>query len=181
MNSSQNTPPVLTKKNTRSETTVLDIEDFASSLSAIAWFTKLGESSKWDVGCIRIHDWNEWRGPEDNANESLNTQYQAIYDWFKISNTPQLSELFNTTLANVTKLASRNVPDYDPEQDPWHAPSQCVNEAAYCAGLVACNLYMNIPVHEDLQEIWAWFAGGHWPCGFVDDAKTHNRVALLVY
>ena len=44
---------------------------------------------------------------------------------------------------------------FDPEQDAWHAPTQCVWDAAYCAGLIGCFVALEWSVPDDLQEHWA--------------------------
>jgi hypothetical protein len=58
---------------------------------------------------------------------------------------------------------------FDADQDAWHAPTQCVWDAACWTALVACVLACGWAVPEDLVEVWNWYAAGHWPSGFADE------------
>lgn len=182
MSTYEHQPPVLLKENARTDSYLNadNLTAFLASFDTIPWFAMLGEPSTWDEGCARIRDWSEWPGPESPEGEAFATHNQAIYDWLGIGNTPELQQFFYKIIDVATEKASTYVAAFDPEQDAWHGPSQCVHEAAYCAGLIACSISLNVPIHEDLQELWAWYQIGHWPSSFAGEIKN-NETRLLVY
>src|SRR6266704_3395612 len=67
------------------------------------------------------------------------------------------------------RLAPGRAVPFAGDQDAWHAPTQCVWDAAYWTALVACVLACGWAVPDDLVEVWNWYADGHWPSGFADE------------
>jgi hypothetical protein len=57
----------------------------------------------------------------------------------------------------------RAVP-FDPEEDPWHGPTNATGAAAYVAETLTGYAAFGWPVPADLRGIWSWYGAGHWPC-----------------
>jgi hypothetical protein len=175
------TIPARTVENARRGLTFdgVSADDFRRRLRELAWFARLGEPSPWDDGCVRISDWSEWPGPDDERVAELAEELQSIHDAALRSGDPRVEELFTATRDLVLEEAARAVP-FDPDEDAYHAPTQSVWDAAYCAGVIACYLHLGWPIPDDGRELWAWYEAGHWPCGFADPPETKRR-RLLVY
>jgi hypothetical protein len=152
------------------------LEDFTALVREIPWFVNLGKASARDAEVIRIHDWDEWRGPE-------------YYEDFFLRGQANLDELLaaargDATLTRVREevdslvhgLAARHVAGYDPNQDAWHGPSLCVWHGAWDASLLACHAHRQTSPPSSLAQEWFWFVDGHWPCGFDGDK---NRLVVL--
>jgi hypothetical protein len=109
------------------------------------------------------------RAPENALGEVFGCGSQETHDRIFAASplaADDLQLLFDRGHAIVMSRASTAVPL--PRQDTWHAPTQCVWQAAYTAGLVMCVLDSGWPVPDDLVEVWNWFEAGHWPAGFAD-------------
>ena len=77
----------------------------------------------------------------------------------------------------VVELASR---DRDVPGDAWDPRSQCIWDAAYCAGMMAGFDALGWQAPDDLLESWAWFAHGHWVAGYAADPHAGPQL-LLIY
>ena len=184
--------PVLTVANTRQDQPVAAAgpAEFEHRLRTVPWFANLGRPSQWDRGCVRIARWDQWPGPEHPPVAAAAQAAQAIRDAaFAAVGAPAaggLRDTFDRVHALVLERARTAVP-FDDDQDAWHAPTQCVWDAAYWTALVACVLACGWPVPDDLVEAWNWYAAGHWPSGFADEPGDGpgRRLAyprrLLVY
>ncbi|WP_433330803.1 hypothetical protein [Spirillospora sp. CA-294931] len=138
-------------------------DEFERALDGVAWFANLGRPSRWDAGCVRIHDWDDWPGPENPLGEAFAEAYQEIRDHVDPD-----QELFDRVHAAVMDRARTAVP-FEPDQDSWHGPTLCVWEAAHVAALIVCVLARGWDVPDDLVEQWNWYEAGHWPSSFADD------------
>jgi hypothetical protein len=168
--------PVLTVANTRRgrPLTARSPDEFERELGMVEWFAHLGEQSPWDGSCARIFAWDQWPGPEDPLVEAFSCASQERYDRaFAASPLPasDLQHLFDRGHSAVTSLARNAVP-FDPEEDAWHGPTQCVWQAAYTGGLIMCVLGSGWAIPDDLVEEWNWYCAGHWPSGFASDDPT---------
>jgi hypothetical protein len=72
------------------------------------------------------------------------------------------------------RARARTAVAYDPEEDPWHAPTSAVHLAAYVAETLAGFVALGWSVPDDLRTLWAWYEAGRWP-GAVSDGR------LVVY
>jgi hypothetical protein len=158
--------------------------EFDARIAQVKWFSRLGEPSPWDAGAVRLRAWEEWPGPEEPGVEAFGQAAQGLFDAVMqaAGDREHLQSVFDRAQdqARASAIASR-IP-CDPDQDAWHGPTQCAWDAGFCAGLIACFIERSLPVPEDLQEQWAWFQSGHWPCGFAGDpAVVGVPLALLVY
>jgi hypothetical protein len=166
--------PVLTAANTRQDQpfAAVGLAEFERRLRSVGWFGSLGTPSRWDGGCVRIVRWGQWPGPEHPPVEAAALAGQAIHDVVFAAVGPsaagELHGTFDRVHALVWERARTAVP-FDADQDAWHAPTQCVWDAAYWTALVACVLACGWAVPEDLVEVWNWYAAGHWPSGFADE------------
>jgi hypothetical protein len=167
--------PVLTAANTRLDQpfAAVGLAQFERRLLGVSWFASLGKPSRWDGGCVRIQGWDQWPGPEHPPIEAAALAGQAIHDAVFAavggSAAAGLHGTFDRVHALVLERARTAVP-FDPDRDAWHAPTQCVWDAAYWAALVACVLACGWAVPQDLVEVWNWYAAGHWPSGFADES-----------
>jgi hypothetical protein len=142
--------------------------EFESRLAETAWFTALGAPSPWDEGCVRIRDWDDWPGPENALGEAFGLMGQEFRDAVVATGDRPAAELdavFDRVGEAVMTRARAAVP-FDPDEDAWHAPTQCVWDAAYTAGVIATVLACGRPAPGDLVELWNWYEAGHWPGGF---------------
>jgi hypothetical protein len=81
----------------------------------------------------------------------------------------------------VLSSAKQKVP-YDPEQDAWHGPTQCVWDVAWWAALVAVHvLVLRRSLPEKVRQVWQWVAAGHWPCGQPERCPAAAGQRLMVY
>jgi hypothetical protein len=102
------------------------------------------------------------------AAEAGQAIHDAIFAAVSALTAQELRGRFDRVHALVLQQARTAVP-YADDQDAWHAPTQCVWDAAYWTALVACVLACRWPVPDDLVEVWNWYAAGHWPSGFADE------------
>ena len=121
--------------------------------------------------------WEQWPGPENALGEAFAEALQDVHDrifaaWPAAAGDPQA--LFDRARMSAMSRARASVP-FDPAQDAWHAPTQCVHDAGYVTALIACVLACGWPVPEDLAEMWNWLEAGHWPSGFA--AEPGDRLA----
>lgn len=145
--------------------------EFERRLAVVPWFAHLGEPSPWDGGCARIFAWEQWPGPENALGEAFGQATQDMHDRIFAAcpaAAGDLQALFDRVRAAAMSHSCVAVP-FDPGQDAWHAPTQCVHAAGYVAALIACVLACGWPVPEDLAEMWNWLGAGHWPSGFADE------------
>lgn len=183
--------PVRTVANTRRDRRMAarSPAEFERELGKVPWFAHLGERSPWDGNCVRIFSWDQWPGPENALGEVFGCASQETHDHIFAASplaADDLQMLFDRGHAAVMSRARTAVP-FDPGQDSWHAPTQCVWQAAYTAGLIMCVLGSGWPVPDDLVEEWNWFQAGYWPAGFAGypAGRSGNQLTfsrqLLVY
>ena len=142
--------------------------DFLAELERIPWFENIGKDVSPTAHVEQIHEWQEWPGPEDSSLDEAGVWQQSLHDEIYSSardKSTQLAELWNRIHTIVFRDAAPKVP-YDPDQDAWHAPSVAVWDAAWAAGLIGLCIYLNRTIPTELQQQWAWFVQGHWPCGW---------------
>ena len=142
--------------------------EFERVCDGVVWFARLGVPSRWDGGCARMSGWEQWPGPEDSAVLALalacaDMRERIFSAWPSSAGDGQA--LFGSVTAAVMSRARAVVP-FGLAADAWHAPTQCVWDAGFVAGLVACVLARGWLVPDDLAELWSWYEAGHWPAGF---------------
>ena len=151
----------------------LTLETFLDRLDRVPWLQHLGQPTDRDGEVHRIHDWDEWPGPEEPNIAELGLWWQDRHDAVLAqagADRAAAEGLFNEVQAKVFDRAKAAVP-YDPEQDAWHGPTQCVWDVSYWAGLVALYLQLGQPLPDQIKQVWSWVEAGHWPCGFDEDMK----------
>ena len=58
---------------------------------------------------------------------------------------------------------------FGPEVDPWHGPTSASLQGTWVSSTIACCLLAGLPIPWNALRQWAWFARGHWPCGYSED------------
>lgn len=148
-----------------------DVPRFLTILAQIPWFQNLGEPHPWDQEVVRIHSWDEWLGPERGHGDWFGRWpafvRESIQDRERARRV-ELETLWQRTYDLVHERAACNVPLFDPKQDAWYGPTNCVNSAAYISALVAWHLLLERPIPKMIAGEWCWLAEGHWPCDFAD-------------
>ena len=102
----------------------LTVEAVEAAARAIPWLERLGAPTEFDAE--RIGDWDGWHGPEDRATAAYDARLLALRVAVKRAvrglERPEVIERMEAVGAIVHERASAAVP-YDPEEDPWHAPT----------------------------------------------------------
>ena len=165
------------------------LSKFLDGLEAIPWFEHLGDANRPMAGVRRLRSWDDWPGPEDDGVEAAATRAQQLKDELDQEASRRqvdIRQRWDSIQTAVRTQASKAVP-YDPYQDSWHGPTQCVWDAAWYAALIACHLQLELPIPIDLGRIWSYFEMGHWPCGYVNpprnpvDGSAYAAAELLVF
>lgn len=137
---------------------------FVESLPCVPWFEQLGEEV--GEGVARIHSWDEWPGPEQEAVAALMQRGQRLYDALVESIEPGGRIALRDDVRRIVfRHATSKVP-YDESRDSWHAPTAAVWHAAFTAELVAMCVHASHDVPPQIAVQWTWFQRGHWPCGY---------------
>jgi hypothetical protein len=144
---------------------------FIRLLKRTPWFLNLGLPNPRDSKVVRIHSWKEWRGPERDWNDWAGywpTLLRKNLVEMHKDRAKELEALWTSLEDLVVERASRNVPLYDPDEDPWYGPSACVWHAGYFAGLTSWYIVLGLRQPEALVGHWQWYLEGHWPCGYAE-------------
>jgi hypothetical protein len=153
----------------------LSVEAVEALAREIPWLRNLGAASPHDAELI--DDWHGWHGPEDRGSERfvhrLLTFKVAVERAVRGLERPDVADRMKAVGEIVHERAAAAVP-YDPEEDPWHGPTNATGAAGYVAETLAGYAAFGWPVPADLRAIWCWYEAGHWPC-----AMAGRR--LLVY
>lgn len=155
------------------------LSDFLASLETVPWFSRIGEPIPDLPNLPRIHEWDEWPGPEDEGVAAIGLREQAFYDEL-IGEDSSLKGTWDQVHGAVFRRATSAVP-YDAAKDAWHAPSAAVWQAAWTAGLVGLCLALGRSVPEGIQRRWQWFLRGHWPCGYESVSDGGEPGPLVVF
>jgi hypothetical protein len=153
--------------------------EFIADALRLPWFARIGQPSDRDDTCVRLAGWNDW-SPTDDYDQFTEHQQgwvDAIGLFARTFDRPDVTDLFERTRGQVVDAARRHVP-YDDEADGYHPPSVAVWNAAYTAATVACFLELGWRVPVDLEQRWAWFAAGYWPCDRDGDRPPYRLVVL---
>jgi hypothetical protein len=155
------------------------VEAFLAQLENVSWFSNLGAPTPPDARVVRMLTWDDWPGPEEPAVLELFAREHELYERIIDERDADdgLMGLSKRVRKTVMRSASNNVP-FDPDEDPWHAPSAAVWQAAYITELIALCLQTGRDVPPGLHEQWNWFVRGHWPAGC---ASLDDPGWLLVY
>jgi hypothetical protein len=115
----------------------------------------------------RIKDWEEWGGPESRGVSPMGPESSR---WNEDLTAPPAPgpEAIRTLWESVEKQAFGRMP-FGPELDPWHGPTYASLQGAWLAATIACCLRAGAPIPRNALRQWAWFARGHWPCGYSKD------------
>jgi hypothetical protein len=153
----------------------LSVEAVEAAARAIPWLRHLGAASSYDAELIP--DWDGWHGPEDRETARFDARLLALRVAVDRAvrglERPDVAERAKTVGEIVHASAAAAVP-FDPEEDPWHPPTNATGSAAYVAETLTGYAAFGWPVPDDLRAIWSWHEAGHWPC-----AMAGRR--LLVY
>jgi hypothetical protein len=149
-----------------------DVPHFLALLRRVPWFRNLGKPHRWDSEVARIHSWDEWPGPEGGYGDRFARWPAVVREAIEEGESGRRNELdtlWKHAYSLVLDHAARNVPEFNPERDPWYGPTACVHDAAYTAALMAWHILLDRPVPEMIAGTWRWFAEGHWPCDFAEE------------
>jgi hypothetical protein len=149
----------------------LSVEAVEAAARAIPWLRRLGEEESYDAGAQRIRDWGGWHGPEDRDTAAFDGRLLA----FRVAvdravrglERAGVGERMQAVGEVVHERAASAVP-FDPEEDPWHGPTNATGAAAYVAETLVGYAAFGWPVPADLRAIWSWYEAGHWPCAVND-------------
>ena len=153
----------------------LTVEAVEAVVRTVPWLRHLGAASSYDAELIP--DWDGWHGPEDRETAvfdqrllKLRVQVDRAVRGLE---RPDVAARVKAVGEIVHERAASAVP-YDPEEDPWHPPTNATGAASYVAETLTGYAAFGWPVPADLRAIWSWYEAGHWPC-----AMAGSR--LLVY
>jgi hypothetical protein len=153
----------------------LSLEAVEALVRSIPWLRRLGEPSPYDAELI--DDWEGWNGPEDRETERFDQRLLALRvaadRGIRGMERSDVGERMEAVGRLVHERSAAAVP-FDPEEDPWHAPTNATGASAYVAETLTGYAAFGWPVPADLRLIWSWYEAGHWPC-----AMAGRR--LLVY
>lgn len=157
-----------------------EVDSFVEGLVRVPWFVNLGVVGPNDASVVRIHAFDDWPGPEDPTAELMADRFVRWSEELEEAPvTPELRELERLVDERVVSRASWNV-DFDPSEDPYHAPSACVMHASVVATLVTRYLFVDEMLPDELVDLWLWFARGHWPCAYhSSSSRTRGKLIVL--
>jgi hypothetical protein len=160
----------------------LSPEGFLRSLSLVPWFSRLGEPSSRDHLVARIHNWDEWPGPESAAVEDLGQRSQVWYDELIDAAGPRKSEVQTLwgRIQDVVIEHARGAVPYRRDEDAWHGPTAAVWDAAWVAATIGCSLLLDREAPSEALDQWRWLTEGHWPCGYASLPVEGDPVRLMV-
>jgi len=160
------------------------LDEFLARLPAIPWFAHVGQPVA-DPDIPRIWDWDEWAGPEEETGRimALSLWHQDRHDALLAAHPAREAELAALweRVAEAVLSAAQNKLPYDPDADSWHAPTLAVWQAQWTAGLIAWLMVCGEPIPDDLARQWAWYARGHWPCGYAYLTANEEPGPLQIY
>jgi uncharacterized protein (TIGR02996 family) len=142
---------------------------FMNLFSRIPWLANLGIPLNDDCDVYWIRTWAHWPGPEEVEVRELASCYESSRDRVLAGAGAFRSEcehLLRKICRAVVDMATENVRLFDPKQDAWHGPTQCVRDVSHWAGLFALHVVLRVPMPPRLKQIWSWILAGHWPCGY---------------
>ncbi len=162
----------------------MTVAEFLARLPTVPWFSTVGQPVA-DPNVPRIGDWDEWAGPEEETGRimELSLRHQSWRDTLLAAHPEreaELKALWQQAADAVTSAAADKLP-YAPDADAWHAPTLAVWQAQWTAGLIAWYLACGAPIPADLARQWAWYARGHWPCGYAWLTPDGEPGPLQVY
>ncbi|MCI0458476.1 MAG: hypothetical protein L0Z62_16045 [Gemmataceae bacterium] len=167
-----------------------DIPQFLATLERVPWFLNLGKPHHWDKDVVRIHDWDEWHGPQAGYGDWFGgwpAVVREAIEAIEAHRREELQTLWDKVHSIVFECAKRNVPLFDPKRDAWYGPTTCVWDAAYISALVAWHILLNRPIPPMIAGEWRWYSEGHWPCDFaeepvgIDEALVDFHLKFQVY
>jgi hypothetical protein len=144
-----------------------NVDSFRERLSQVPWFSRLGEPHSLDKTVDRISDWDDWGGPESDGSGALGIELGRWEEALQALPQPGGAAL-STLRSSVEDQVYADMP-FGPEEDPWHGPTFASMQGAAVAATIACCLLAGAPIPKNALRQWAWFARGHWPCGYSED------------
>jgi hypothetical protein len=145
----------------------LTVERFRERLDRVPWFSRLGQPHPRDGFVDRIADWDEWGGPESRGGSPMGPESGRWEDALMAKPEPGPGAI-RSLWSSVDKQALGAMP-FGPEVDPWHGPTSASLQGAWVSSTIACYLLAGLPIPWNALRQWAWFARGHWPCGYSED------------
>lgn len=132
----------------------------------------------------RLASYEEWKGPEDPANEPIVTMPHGWIEDAKVAcralgvTTPVT--LGESVYSRVYDLAAKVAPA-EPNEE-WSSPrNAALGGAAHCASAAAMWLSLGWSLPSDLQTLLAWFGDGRWPCGLARAPRGDAATPLMVF
>lgn len=165
------------------QTKILTAIQLQSKLEKIKWMKKCGKPNKRDGSVRRIEDWDDWIGPESEGSDRLNEICMKWYDEIieTLGDKADEALLYARSIeVQVYKRVENAVP-YDPDNDVWYAPNAAAALAAFVAKLVALYVFAGCTLPGLLEDIWQWYAEGHWPCSCAYYPEEDQTDVLVVY
>jgi hypothetical protein len=156
-------------------------DGYAAALERVTgapWFRALGDWREPVAGPLLLSSDEDWPGPEDPRCEAYSGLAQEHFDVVTADNAGA-RQVFKQIETITRENAAARSEGYDPDEDPWYAPTARVWEAAVCAALFAGYVARGEGVHPDVWEMWLWFESGHWPCGFAVVAPGLQNLMIM--
>jgi hypothetical protein len=129
-----------------------------------------------------LRDWSQWPGAQHpSARLQAENEFwrQEIDQAIELSGRIVVREIWESTHRSVVLAARTGLPGGRAE--PGGPEAMAVAQAAFVGAAIACCLEFDWSVPPDLQEQWAWFTAGHWPCAYaVNDWPARPPLLLLV-
>jgi hypothetical protein len=145
----------------------MTLATFRERLSQVPWFSRLGERHALDQTVDRIKNWDDWGGPESDGTAPLAPELQRIEEVLYALPGPGRAEI-ESLRDSVEEQAFTAMP-FGPLTDPWDGETYASLHGACVAATIAHCLRLAAPIPRNVLRQWAWFARGHWPCGYSED------------
>jgi hypothetical protein len=148
-----------------------DLPAFEAFLREVPWLGNLGRPHAREAQAARIHDWDEWHGPEGGYGDWFGRYPPVVREQLEAQypeRATELAEVWDRIERVVIKVAGSGVPGFG-EGDAHNGPTSCVYQAGYTAALVACHVRLERPIPDPIVEEWMWFTEGHWPCDYAEE------------
>jgi hypothetical protein len=163
----------------------MSADEFVDLALALPWFSRVGQPSDWDDRCVRLGKWTDWPGPESEEGALFYDDQEwidAVRRAAEADGPPDLLPRREQIRRAVIAAARPAVPDNEGDDDPYLGWNTCLAHAGQITATIASFLTLGWPVPADLEARWAWFAAGHWPCGYAYGPRPHlPPYRLLVF
>jgi hypothetical protein len=145
----------------------LTVEQFRERLSRVPWFSRLGQPHRLDKSVERINDWEEWGGPESEGCAPMGFESGRWNEALLALPKPGPTSI-KALWDEVERQAMADMP-FDADLDPWDGETCACLQGSHLAAFLACSLMAGASIPPNALRQWAWYARGHWPCGYSED------------